>query len=137
MVNGSTVAKPEEKHIKRSKIEPSREKLSYLIFRGNVMQVIATAYTNNDPGMDGCGITASGVKTKEFHTIAVDPKVIPLGTWVYISIFKDAPNCGWFKAEDTGGVIKGNKIDIYMKERDRALKFGIKTLNIVVMSQEK
>lgn len=110
-----------------------REYVPYVASRGNVMRVVATAYTNYDPGMPGHGITASGAKTKEFHTIAVDPKIIPLGSWVYISIFKEAPNKGWFKAEDTGGAIKGKRIDIYMEVRKEALEFGVQPLTIVVL----
>lgn len=55
-------------------------------------------------------ITALGTKITPGRTIAVDKKVIPLGTWVYINI----PGDGWtlFQAEDTGGAIKKNRIDV-------------------------
>lgn len=58
--------------------------------------------------------TASGTEYAYGRTIAVDKRVIPLGTWVYINI----PGDGWqkFRAEDTGSAIKGNKIDIYVGE---------------------
>lgn len=56
------------------------------------------------------GITYSGAKVKANHTIAVDPKVIPLGWWVYIEGF------GFRKAEDIGSAIKGKKIDIYFED---------------------
>lgn len=67
------------------------------------MRVVATAYT-------GHSITATGTKPK-WGTIAVDPKVIPYGTKVYIPQFDMV-----FTAEDCGGAIKGNKIDIYMND---------------------
>lgn len=56
--------------------------------------------------------TASGTDYVQGRTIAVDKRVIPLGTWVYINI----PNEGWqkFRAEDTGGAIKRNRIDVYV-----------------------
>ena len=56
--------------------------------------------------------TASGTDYVQGRTIAVDKRVIPLGTWVYINI----PNEGWqkFRAEDTGGAIKKNRIDVYV-----------------------
>lgn len=56
--------------------------------------------------------TASGAPVQKNHTIAVDKRVIPLGTLVDINI----PGEGWqrFKAEDTGSAVKGNKIDIYV-----------------------
>lgn len=96
-------------------------------------QVVATAYTANDPGMDGRGITAAGTRVREHHTLAVDPEVIPLGSWVYVPYFKDCPNGGWFLAEDTGGAIKGLRIDVYMPVKEEALKFGVKTLEIYVL----
>ena len=57
---------------------------------------------------------------KENHTIAVDPSVIPLGTYVYIE------GIGIRKAEDTGSAIKGRKIDVYIPELEEALEFGVK-----------
>lgn len=59
----------------------------------------------------GCP-TASGTDYVQGRTIAVDKRVIPLGTWVYINI----PNEGWqkFRAEDTGSAIKRNRIDVYV-----------------------
>lgn len=56
--------------------------------------------------------TALGTGYEHGRTIAVDRRVIPIGTWVYINI----PGEGWqkFRAEDTGSAIKGNRIDIYV-----------------------
>jgi len=68
----------------------------------------ATFYVKNGPGMDGNGITASGTHVKSGRTIAVDTSVISLGTTVYIDGY------GYRIAEDTGGAIRGNKIDIYV-----------------------
>ncbi|MDP4224885.1 MAG: 3D domain-containing protein [Bacteroidota bacterium] len=73
--------------------------------------------TGKYPNNSGYGITASGRHTQEGITIAVDPRVIPLGTWVEIA-YND-PFTGEIKiekrrADDTGGAIKGNKIDIYL-----------------------
>ena len=61
--------------------------------------------------------TASGTTPKENHTIAVDPKVIPLGTHVWI----DGKE---YVAEDTGSAIKGNRIDIYFNSHEQALQWG-------------
>lgn len=65
------------------------------------------------------GITSSGTQAKEKHTIAVDPHVIPIGSEVYLE------GLGIFTAEDTGGAIKGNRIDIYMEDHNQALLFGV------------
>lgn len=63
------------------------------------------------------GNTASGKKAEANHTIATDPKVIPLGTEVVI-------NKKVYVAEDTGGAIKGNRIDVFFDSHSDALDFG-------------
>lgn len=65
------------------------------------------------------GITKSGVKTQEGRTIAVDPDVIPLGSVVEIDGVE-------YIAEDIGGAIKGDRIDIYFDNHDRALDYGVR-----------
>lgn len=69
------------------------------------------------------GITATGTRAREGHTIAVDPEVIPLGSEVIIE-------GKTYIAEDTGGSIKGNKIDIYVASHQEALRLGIKTAEV-------
>lgn len=78
------------------------------------------ASTGKRKGHPEYGITASGAKVKEGRTIAVDPDVIPLGWWVYIE------GIGLRRAEDTGGAIKGKKIDVYYDSEKYANKFGLK-----------
>ena len=84
------------------------------------IKMVATAYeagprsTGKRPGDKGYGITASGAKAKR-GTVAVDPRVIPLGTKLYIkSLTPGVPDYGFAIAQDTGGAIKGNKIDLFM-----------------------
>jgi len=60
--------------------------------------------------------TASGSYPKAGRTIAVDPKVIPLGTQVWVE------GHGWTVAEDTGGLIKGDRIDIMVDTYEEALE---------------
>ena len=90
---------------------------------GIKMQVGATAY---------CGdtITSTGVKPVEGTTIAVDPKVIPYGTKVYIPEFDKV-----FIAQDCGSAIKGNRIDIFMNDYNRCMEFGYKTITIYIISE--
>ena len=64
-------------------------------------------------------ITATGTYAVEGVTIAVDPTVIPYGSLV------DIEGIGTFVAEDCGGAIKGNKIDIYFEQHEDAMKFGV------------
>lgn len=79
------------------------------------------ASTGKDEDHPEYGITASGTRVKEGRTIAVDPKVIPIGWWVYIE------GIGFRRAEDKGSAIKGNKIDVYFDSNSHAIKFGKKT----------
>ncbi len=48
-----------------------------------------------------------------YQSIAVDPSVIPLGSRVYIPAYRNDGHGGWFIAQDTGGAIVGNRIDVY------------------------
>ncbi|MFD2331559.1 3D domain-containing protein [Cohnella sp. GCM10020058] len=71
-------------------------------------------------------------------TIAVDPKVIPLGTKVYITGYsaEGLPVGGMYAvARDTGSAIKGNRIDIFVPgSRDKASNFGIQYVNLYVLN---
>ena len=48
-----------------------------------------------------------------YQSIAVDPRVIPLGSRVYIPAYRHDGYGGWFVAQDTGGAIVGHRIDVY------------------------
>jgi 3D (Asp-Asp-Asp) domain-containing protein len=85
---------------------------------------IATAYTHTG------NRTRTGVWPKE-GMIAVDPKVIPLHTRVYVEFPKGWTHLnGYYKAMDTGGAIKGNIIDVFMENEDTVLKFGRRKVKI-------
>lgn len=73
------------------------------------------------------GITATGTMVQANRTIAVDPRVIPLGSKVII----DGQT---YVAEDTGGAIKSNRIDMYFATHQEALNFGIqyKDVSLVI-----
>lgn len=93
------------------------------------LNITMTAYsaansTNN-------GYTASGYKAVEGRTIAVDPNVVPLGWWVYIEGY------GFRRAEDTGGAIKGNRMDIYFESDAVAHQFGVKQRTVYVIGPRK
>lgn len=65
------------------------------------------------------GLTASGASLSVGTTIAVDTSVIPLGTKVYIE------GIGWRVAQDTGGAIKGNRIDVLVSSHSEAYANGV------------
>ena len=69
--------------------------------------------------------TASGTRPQENRTIAVDKRIIPLGTKVQIGD-------EMYVAEDTGGAIKGNKIDVYYSSHGKAMAHGVKYQKIRV-----
>lgn len=88
-----------------------REKEVYLFATGYYhpeedQDLYATGSYEKDLELNGRGTTASGKKVERGH-VAVDPSVIPLGTEFYTE------EHGILKAEDTGGRIKGNRIDIF------------------------
>lgn len=93
------------------------------------LTVTATAYTAA-PGKR----TASG-RVAQYGVIAVDPKVIPLGTKLYVESTDDGKSWqyGYCVAGDTGGAIKGNKIDLYFNSRNECLQFGRKSAILYVL----
>lgn len=90
------------------------------------LSMVSTAYSAfNKKG--GYGITASGM-TARYGIVAVDPKVIPLGTQLYVEGY------GFAVAGDTGGVIKGNKIDLcFEKSNKELMAYGRKTIDVYIL----
>jgi 3D (Asp-Asp-Asp) domain-containing protein/LysM repeat protein len=91
--------------------------------------VEATAYTAS---CEGCsGITATGINLKEnpnAKVISVDPTIIPLGSKVYVEGYGEAI------AGDTGGAIKGNRIDVFIPSQQDAINFGVKQLKVTILN---
>ncbi len=75
------------------------------------------------------GITASGEKAIEGITVAMD-KSMPFGTKIYID------GVGERIAQDRGGAIKGNRIDLYFDSHQEALNFGRQTKEVTIMKGE-
>lgn len=94
-----------------------REGTKYLI-------MVATAYA---PGAGAGYITATGKKAR-YGIVAVDPRVIPLGTRLYI------PGYGYAVAADTGGAIKGNRIDLCFNTRAEAIKWGRRKVKVYIIN---
>jgi 3D (Asp-Asp-Asp) domain-containing protein len=72
------------------------------------------------------GITKSGVRAVEGVTVAADPKVIPLGTEIIIDGY------GEYTVQDTGGAIKGKRIDVYFEDHQEALEFGVQYKEVFI-----
>ncbi|MBR6524104.1 MAG: G5 domain-containing protein [Clostridia bacterium] len=105
----------------------------------SVMTCSASAYDlsyascGKNPGDRGYGITASGMQAQR-GVIAVDPKVIPLGTKVYVESMDSYPDYGYAIAGDTGGAIKGNRVDLFMDSHSEAISFGRRQVKVYILN---
>ena len=98
-------------------ILPTGEVLTYY----GTHKVLATAYTHTDAGCDF--ITATGT-TVRIGTVAVDPTLIPYGTRMFIVTDDGQYVYGVSTAEDCGGGIKGDRIDLYFPTYEECMEFG-------------
>lgn len=89
-----------------------------------VFTMVATAYLPTDG--NGEGITKMGTIAR-YGVVAVDPNIIPLGSRVFI------PGYGLATAEDTGGDILGNRIDLCMEDYNSCMRFGRRTVPVYVL----
>ena len=95
--------------------DPAKNTLRYR----RVIKMKATAYS-------GGGLCANGKRCK-VGRVAVDPRVIPLGTWLYVKGY------GFCQACDTGGAIKGNRIDVYFNSEGRCNRYGVRSTKVYVL----
>lgn len=92
--------------------------------KGYEMTIEATAYTHT-------GHQTFTETWPKAGTIAVDPKVIPLKSEIWVEGY------GWGVAEDTGGLIKGNIIDLFMETKQEAVIWGRQQVRIIVIPPDK
>ena len=89
-------------------------------------------YTMEATAYAGDTITATGAtpvrNPNGLSTIAVDPSIIPLGSKVYI------PGYGMAIAADTGGAIKGNKIDLFLNSENDCINWGVQTVSLYIIA---
>src|SRR5699024_1357255 len=119
--NESNAPKKDKKPNKKSNKEPSNDSIKEITMS-------ATGYTAKCTGCSG--ITATGIdlnKNPNAKVVAVDPSVIPLGSRVWVSGYGEAI------AGDTGGAIKGNRIDLHFPSKDAAYAFGNGTVTVKVL----
>lgn len=95
-------------------------------YQARKMDVKATAYTSaaNEGGAYGF----NGERLRDGH-IAADLKVLPIGTKVYIPKLNKI-----YTVVDTGSAIKGNKIDIWMNSKQKALNWGVQNLEVYILN---
>jgi|GEM_PF-3269918 len=91
----------------------------------------STFYTND---IESCGktdgVTSTGAIVSD-KTVATDPNVIPMGSLIYVS------GIGFRIAEDTGGAIKGKKLDIYVDSAAEAKKLGVQHNRVYLIEEDE
>lgn len=119
-IEDSTAAWTAREGQRNRKVQTGSGQASYR----DVYRMEATAYLPADG--NGDGITATGIAASR-GVVAVDPDVIPLGSRVYI------PGYGIAIAADTGGAIRGERIDLCMESYGEAINFGRRNVEVYVL----
>ncbi len=114
-VLGQRVIKPPINQVVSRGAETSISRGGGVINFKRAYLMTATAYC--EPG----GTTATGTPV-QWGTVAVDPRIIPLGSKVFVDGYGQAT------ASDTGGAIRGNRIDLYMDSPQTAADWGVRTV---------
>jgi len=141
IVEEKVVKEPVDKIVEKGTKEADYTIASRGSFAGHKeMIMVATAYdlsyesTGKRPGDKWYGITASGTKVRP-GVVAVDPNVIPLGTRLYIESLDGTPDYGYAIAEDTGGAIKGKRIDLFMEDSKKVKAFGRRKVKVYILGK--
>lgn len=116
-----TIDKQED--ITYNEVEPSLAKIEE---NENYMIMEATAYTKSIEEGTHKGITRSGTQVSR-GTAAIDPRIIPLGTKIYVEGY------GHAECLDTGGDIKYNRIDLYMDSKEECFEFGRREVKVWII----
>ncbi|MED1414180.1 SH3 domain-containing protein [Bacillus paranthracis] len=127
------IAKAKEEAKAREAIKTKEESKNNTQSAKRELTVVATAYTA-DPSENGTYggrvLTAMGhdlTANPNMRIIAVDPKVIPLGSKVWVEGYGEAI------AGDTGSAIKGNRIDVLMGSKSKAMNWGRQTVKVKIL----
>lgn len=96
----------------------------------NVLHIVCTAYTKTDEGCDDW--TATGTPAR-VGAVAVDPDLIPYGTKMFIVANDGSYVYGYASAEDCGGAIQGNRIDLYYDTTAECFQFGVRTCSVYIL----
>ncbi|HDV8361303.1 TPA: SH3 domain-containing protein [Bacillus cereus] len=133
------IAKAKEEEKAREEAKAKEEERAKEVSKNNIqsakreLTVVATAYTA-DPSENGTYggrvLTAMGhdlTANPNMRIIAVDPKVIPLGSKVWVEGYGEAI------AGDTGSAIKGNRIDVLMGSKSKAMNWGRQTVKVKIL----
>ncbi len=103
---------------------------------GAPQAMVASAYDSSASSNGPWGAVDYFGNALRFGSVAVDPKVIALGSKLFISGYTDPylPKNGFYaRAVDVGGAIKGNRIDIYLPQTSLAMQFGLEHVTVRVV----
>lgn len=109
--------------------KPADNVLQGLAYK-SIIRCSASAYSSEQPGLSTRTATGTTVRRDPngYSTIAADPRTIPLGTRVYVEGY------GYAVVEDTGGAIKGNKIDLYLNTIKECYSWGVRNVNVYILN---
>ncbi len=140
-VNEDVVKAPVDQVVEYGTVMNFRNSRGELVRYSNVLDMRATAYTSSfedtgkHPDHPAFGITYTGMKARE-GVIAVDPKVIPLGTKLYVEIPGSAPDYGFAIAGDIGSAIKGKNIDLYFDTLSEVYRWGRRKVVVYILNEQ-
>ena len=124
-ISETVVKKPQDKVVEYGVVAAQQTSRGGEVRSKRVIDCKATAYCLK-------GRTASGVQSQR-GVVAVDPRVIPLGTRLYIESADGSFSYGYAVAGDTGSAIKGNRIDLYMDTKSECLSFGVRNVKVYIL----
>lgn len=122
------VLKAEREAEAKRKIEEEAKKKAEEAKRGRLVARMKCTFYTGSPD-EGGSITALGTSVTPWYTVAVDPRVIPLGSKIRIEGYD-----GVFYCADTGGAIKGNIIDIAVGSKSEANSLGVQYRNVYLVN---
>lgn len=138
LIKDSLILAPISKIVEFGTVLNHKTSRGDVIRYSKVLGMRATAYTasfkdtGKHPGDPGFGITRTGIRAKR-GIIAVDPRVIPLGTRVYVEVAGKTADYGYAVAADTGGAIKGDLIDLYLDTQRVVDAWGCKRVKVYIL----
>jgi len=139
VISNKLLVAPINKIVEKGTVARFKTSRGAIVRYSRVLYMTATSYTasyqdtGKSPGDYGFGITATGVRVRE-GIVAVDPRVIPLGSRLYIEGVGNSPSYGYAVAADTGGAIKGNIIDVYYGSTSESIQWGRRYVKVYVLT---
>lgn len=133
LLSSEIVVSPKDKVIEYGTAEETTDGSSVDFEYSYVIECLATAYDPSPEENGGYGgQSATGIPLQK-GVIAVDPKVIPLGSRVYVEAIDGSWSYGYAVAGDTGGAIKGNRVDLLYPTKSECYEFGRRSCRVYVL----